>query len=267
MSADPASIYCARALAERAARAARRGVGGAANAPIDSTQEDPEDRTCNRRSRTAPSRLRAHRWRGALPRKQRAIYDQLAVAGAEVARCSRTPMMLTPDLGSTRGHWWTGPAPHAHPLLCLSTPAYPALRSFTEGSERTARFAAVYGVGHRADPAQLLRDPARRRAFGPPGEPPARQSRRRMGWPRDRQRRRVHRVRVAGGAALGGRGGAPRQWSARAELCDAAYAIRSGRSRLCPVARARVPEARARPHSAPLFERPSGSEPSTSRKP
>src|SRR5258706_15310627 len=81
--------------------------------------------------------------------KQRAVYDQLAVAGAEVGVVFCTLMMVTGPIWAkgTWGHWWTwDPRLTLTLLLCFVYLAYLLLRSFTEGSERTARFAALYGV-------------------------------------------------------------------------------------------------------------------------
>jgi heme exporter protein C len=85
--------------------------------------------------------------------KQRAIYDQLAVAGAEVGVVFCTLMMVTGPIWAkgTWGHWWTwDPRLTLTLLLWFVYLAYLLLRSFTEGSERTARFAAVYGVAGTA---------------------------------------------------------------------------------------------------------------------
>jgi heme exporter protein C len=85
--------------------------------------------------------------------KQRAIYDQLAVAGAEVGVVFCTLMMITGPIWAkgTWGHWWTwDPRLTLTLLLWFVYLAYLLLRSFTEGSERTARFAAVYGVAGTA---------------------------------------------------------------------------------------------------------------------
>jgi ABC-type transport system involved in cytochrome c biogenesis permease subunit len=85
--------------------------------------------------------------------KQRAIYDQLAVAGAEVGVVFCTLMMVTGPIWAkgTWGHWWTwDPRLTLTLLLWFVYVAYLLLRSFTEGSERTARFAAIYGVAGTA---------------------------------------------------------------------------------------------------------------------
>src|SRR5262245_9185885 len=85
--------------------------------------------------------------------KRRAIYDQLAVAGAEVGVVFCTLMMVTGPIWAkgTWGNWWTwDPRLTLTLLLWFVYLAYLLLRSFTEGSERTARFAALYGVAGTA---------------------------------------------------------------------------------------------------------------------
>lgn len=85
--------------------------------------------------------------------KQHALYDQLAVAGAEVGVVFCTLMMVTGPIWAkgTWGHWWTwDPRLTLTLLLWFVYLAYLLLRSFTEGSERTARFAAIYGVAGTA---------------------------------------------------------------------------------------------------------------------
>ena len=81
--------------------------------------------------------------------KQREIHDQLAVAGAEVGVVFCTLMMVTgPIWGKgTWGHWWSwDPRLTLTLLLWFVYLSYLLLRSFTEGGERTARFAALYGI-------------------------------------------------------------------------------------------------------------------------
>jgi heme exporter protein C len=81
--------------------------------------------------------------------KGREIHDHLAVAGAEVGVVFCTLMMITgPIWGKgTWGHWWSwDPRLTLTLLLWFVYLSYLLLRSFTEGAERTARFAAVYGV-------------------------------------------------------------------------------------------------------------------------
>ena len=81
--------------------------------------------------------------------RDRAIYDQLAVAGAEVGVLFCTLMMVTGPIWAkgTWGHWWSwDPRLTLTLLLWFVYLSYLLLRSFTEGRERTARFAAVYGV-------------------------------------------------------------------------------------------------------------------------
>ncbi|MGH0032905.1 MAG: cytochrome c biogenesis protein [Myxococcota bacterium] len=81
--------------------------------------------------------------------KGREVHDQLALAGAEVGVVFCTLMMITgPIWGKgTWGHWWSwDPRLTLTLLLWFVYLSYLLLRSFTEGAERTARFAAVYGV-------------------------------------------------------------------------------------------------------------------------
>jgi heme exporter protein C len=81
--------------------------------------------------------------------KGREIHDHLAVAGAEVGVVFCTLMMITGPIWAkgTWGHWWSwDPRLTLTLLLWFVYVSYLLLRSFTEGSERTARFAAVYGV-------------------------------------------------------------------------------------------------------------------------
>lgn len=81
--------------------------------------------------------------------KGREIHDQLAVAGAEVGVIFCTLMMVTGPIWAkgTWGHWWSwDPRLTLTLLLWFVYLSYLLLRSFTEGAERTARFAAVYGV-------------------------------------------------------------------------------------------------------------------------
>jgi len=121
--------------------------------------------------------------------KRSEVYDQLAVAGAEVGVVFCTLMMVTGPIWAkgTWGQWWTwDPRLTLTLLLWFVYLSYLLLRSLTEGSERTARFAAVYGVagtaliplnyfaielagGRAAHPENLERgsmDPAMWTAFG-----------------------------------------------------------------------------------------------------
>ena len=80
---------------------------------------------------------------------RRGLWDQLAVAGAEVGVIFCTLMMVTGPIWArgTWGQWWTwDPRLTLTLLLWFVYLSYLLLRSLTEGSERTARFAAVYGV-------------------------------------------------------------------------------------------------------------------------
>lgn len=85
--------------------------------------------------------------------RHREIYDQLAVAGAEVGVVFCTLMMVTGPIWArgTWGHWWSwDPRLTLTLLLWFVYLAYLLLRSFTEGGERTARFAALYGIAGTA---------------------------------------------------------------------------------------------------------------------
>lgn len=76
-------------------------------------------------------------------------WDRLAIAGAEVGVvfCSLNIASGPIWAKGTWGHWWTwDPRLTVTLLLWFIYLAYLLLRSFTEGSERTARFAAVYGL-------------------------------------------------------------------------------------------------------------------------
>lgn len=76
-------------------------------------------------------------------------YDRLAISGAEVGVLFCTLMIITgPIWGKgTWGRWWSwDPRLTVTLLLWFVYLAYLLLRSFSEGGERTARFAAVYGI-------------------------------------------------------------------------------------------------------------------------
>ena len=76
-------------------------------------------------------------------------FDRFAAASAEVGVVFCTLMLVTGPIWAkgTWGKWWTwDPRLTVTLLLYLSYVAYLLLRSFTEGSERAARFAAVYGI-------------------------------------------------------------------------------------------------------------------------
>ncbi len=76
-------------------------------------------------------------------------YDRVAAASAEVGVLFCTLNILTGPIWAkgTWGHWWAwDPRLTVTLLLWFVYLAYLLLRSFTEGSERTARFAAVYGI-------------------------------------------------------------------------------------------------------------------------
>ncbi len=76
-------------------------------------------------------------------------FDRFAAASAEVGVVFCTLVILTGPIWAkgTWGHWWAwDPRLTVTLLLWFVYLAYLLLRSFTEGSARTARFAAVYGV-------------------------------------------------------------------------------------------------------------------------
>ncbi len=76
-------------------------------------------------------------------------YDRRAYAAAGVGVLFATLMLLTgPIWGKvTWGKWWSWDLRLTLTLLLyLVYVSYLLLRAFTEGSERTARFAAVYGI-------------------------------------------------------------------------------------------------------------------------
>ena len=108
-------------------------------------------------------------------------WDRFAAASAEVGVLFCTLVHRDrSDLGAgTWGQWWTWDLRLTLTLLLfLVYLSYLLLRSFTEGSERTARFAAVYGIaGLAIVTPQLLRDRAGWGPQHPPREPPAREPR------------------------------------------------------------------------------------------
>jgi heme exporter protein C len=76
-------------------------------------------------------------------------YDRVALAAAEVGVvfCSLNIASGPIWARGTWGHWWAwDPRLTATLLLWFVYLAYLLLRAFTEGSERIARFAAVYGL-------------------------------------------------------------------------------------------------------------------------
>jgi heme exporter protein C len=76
-------------------------------------------------------------------------FDRVAAAGAEVGVLYCTLTLLTGPIWAraTWGHWWAwDPRLTVTLMLWFIYLAYLLLRSFTEGSARTARFAAVYGI-------------------------------------------------------------------------------------------------------------------------
>ena len=77
--------------------------------------------------------------------------DQLAIAGAEVGTLFCTLMLITGPIWARGawgpGNWWVWDARLTLTLLLwFIYLAYLLLRSFTEGDERTARFASIYGI-------------------------------------------------------------------------------------------------------------------------
>jgi heme exporter protein C len=76
-------------------------------------------------------------------------FDRAAVAGAEVGVLFCTLGLISGPIWAkgTWGHWWAwDPRLTVTLMLWFIYLAYLLLRSFTEGSARTARFAAVYGI-------------------------------------------------------------------------------------------------------------------------
>jgi heme exporter protein C len=81
--------------------------------------------------------------------RRREDFDRLAVAGAEVGVLFCTLMLVTGPIWAkgTWGRFWSwDPRLSVTLLLWFVYLAYMLLRSFGAGGERTARFAAVYGV-------------------------------------------------------------------------------------------------------------------------
>lgn len=76
-------------------------------------------------------------------------FDRVAVAGAEVGVLFCTLGLISGPIWAkgTWGHWWSwDPRLTVSLLQWFIYLAYLLLRSFTEGSTRTARFAAVYAI-------------------------------------------------------------------------------------------------------------------------
>lgn len=92
--------------------------------------------------------------------RERDSWDRLALSAAEVGVVFCTLVFITGPIWAkgTWGRWWSwDPRLTVTLLLWFIYLAYILLRSFTEGSERTARFAAVYGiVGFLAVPLNYL---------------------------------------------------------------------------------------------------------------
>ncbi len=88
---------------------------------------------------------------GLFLRRGQERHDQLAIAGAEVGTLFCTLMLITGPIWARGawgpGNWWVWDARLTLTLLLWFVYlAYLLLRSFTEGDERTARFASIYGV-------------------------------------------------------------------------------------------------------------------------
>jgi heme exporter protein C len=80
---------------------------------------------------------------------RREDFDRMAIAGAEVGVIFCTLMLITGPIWArgTWGKWWSwDPRLTVTLLLWFIYLAYILLRSFSEGGERTARFASVYGI-------------------------------------------------------------------------------------------------------------------------
>ncbi len=76
-------------------------------------------------------------------------FDRVAVASAEVGVLFCTLGLISGPIWAkgTWGHWWAwDPRLTVTLILWFIYLAYLLLRSFTEGSARTARFASVYGI-------------------------------------------------------------------------------------------------------------------------
>ena len=76
-------------------------------------------------------------------------YDRVALASAEVGVLFCTLVIVTGPIWAkgTWGHWWSwDPRLTVTLLQWFVYLSYLLLRSFTEGSARTARFAGVYGI-------------------------------------------------------------------------------------------------------------------------
>lgn len=83
--------------------------------------------------------------------RQQEVHDQLAIAGAEVGTLFCTLMLITGPIWARGawgpGNWWVwDPRLTLTLLLWFVYLAYLLLRSFTEGDERAARFASIYGI-------------------------------------------------------------------------------------------------------------------------
>ncbi|MFP6654753.1 MAG: cytochrome c biogenesis protein CcsA, partial [Myxococcota bacterium] len=88
---------------------------------------------------------------GLFLKKGQEHHDQLAIAGAEVGTLFCSLMLITGPIWARGawgpGNWWVWDARLTLTLLLWFVyVAYLLLRSFTEGEERTARFASIYGI-------------------------------------------------------------------------------------------------------------------------
>jgi len=81
--------------------------------------------------------------------KHQERFDRIAMSSAEVGVIFCTLVIVTGPIWAkgTWGHWWSwDPRLTVTLLQWFVYLSYLLLRSFTEGSTRTARFAAVYGI-------------------------------------------------------------------------------------------------------------------------
>lgn len=83
--------------------------------------------------------------------RQQETHDQLAIAGAEVGTIFCSLMLITGPIWARGawgpGNWWVWDARLTLTLLLWFVYlAYLLLRSFTEGDDRAARFASIYGI-------------------------------------------------------------------------------------------------------------------------
>ena len=142
-----------------AARRLRRRVGGDGSdsscwRPTDATQGDRSRRFSTFTCPALSPPTRASSVTGVCERtlpldSTTRSYDRVALASAEVGVLFCTLVIVTGPIWAkgTWGHWWSwDPRLTVTLLQWFVYLSYLLLRSFTEGSTRTARFAAVYGV-------------------------------------------------------------------------------------------------------------------------